>query len=167
MLQPVTTGVGPGRGEVARSEANGHPDGRSARCERIERRLDPDVIRCGSQSDEDPASLYASPADVVRDEALSHRQKNDLLRRWALKACTIEQSAAATGATASRIDDVIDALLDLEEAEAAPARHRGPRAAEAGYRRHRGVGMSGHSHHPGNDRSLQYRGEDQINGRHA
>jgi hypothetical protein len=62
---------------------------------------------------------YPSPTAVLSDPRLSERDKRELLRRWALNAYASERAFPGTGAAArsSRLDDVIDALLDLDEPE--------------------------------------------------
>jgi hypothetical protein len=62
---------------------------------------------------------YPSPTDVLRDPRLSASDKRDVLQRWALNAYRSELAFPKTDLAVhpSRLNDVIDALLDLEEPE--------------------------------------------------
>jgi hypothetical protein len=90
---------------------------RRRQLEWIERTLGPDLLRRGSGAVVDSAASYAAPQDVLRDRSLSQDCKRDILRRWALDAYQIEleHSRGKAQAEASRLQEVIDALLDLEE----------------------------------------------------
>ena len=74
---------------------------------------------------------YAAPKEVVRDRVLSEAEKRDVLRRWALDAYLIESASSKGDAEPrpSHLDEVIDALIDLDEPEVhrlAAARSRSP-----------------------------------------
>lgn len=60
---------------------------------------------------------YPSPTDVLRDPRLSDSEKRGVLQRWALTAYRSELAFPKTDAAAypSCLNDLIDALLDLEE----------------------------------------------------
>ena len=65
-----------------------------------------------------PADRSRRPGDVLRDCGLSIEQKREILRRWALDAYRAEAAAAAGGEApreeSVRLDEVIDAIIDLE-----------------------------------------------------
>lgn len=65
-----------------------------------------------------PASCFADPEDVLRDPKLSRKMKREILRRWAIDAYLIEVAEAegAPEGEPSRLDEVIDALIDLDDA---------------------------------------------------
>jgi hypothetical protein len=67
----------------------------------------------------DMVAHYHSPTDVLRDPRLSEVDKRGVLQRWALNAYRSELAIPKTVAAAypSRLNDLIDALLDLEEPE--------------------------------------------------
>jgi len=83
----------------------------------IERTLGPEVIRHGFAPGADPTSSYADPQQVLLDSNLPPTRKRDILRRWALDAYQIETEHAKGNLLArpSHLQEVIDALLDLEE----------------------------------------------------
>jgi hypothetical protein len=58
-----------------------------------------------------PAAAFGEPEQVVRQSKLSHEQKREILRRWALEAYRTAQTDF------SRLDKLIDALIDLDEPE--------------------------------------------------
>jgi|1186.fasta_scaffold488374_2 hypothetical protein len=60
-------------------------------------------------------SNCAEPRDVLQDPHLTVERKRDMLRRWALDAYEVETKPSATHLRAVRLQEVIDALLDLEE----------------------------------------------------
>jgi hypothetical protein len=63
---------------------------------------------------------------VLDDHDLSPAQKRDVLRRWALDAYLIELALFKDEAQSepSRLDEVIDALFDLDETQASTSAHR-------------------------------------------
>jgi hypothetical protein len=73
-----------------------------------------------------PAAYYASPQDVLVDHELSPAQKRDVLRRWALDAYLIELALfnGEPQSEPSRLDEVIEALFDLDERQASTSAHR-------------------------------------------
>jgi ETC complex I subunit conserved region len=80
----------------------------------VERTLEPRVTNDGIDLDRalaNPAAAFDEPERVVRQSKLSHEQKREILRRWALDA----HRTARTDF--SRLDKVIDALIDLDEPE--------------------------------------------------
>jgi hypothetical protein len=83
----------------------------------VERTLGPDVIKQGVPSGTDPSCAYANPKDVLADSALSRLEKRDVLQRWALDAYLIELALSKGRPVShrSRLDEVIDALIDLDE----------------------------------------------------
>jgi hypothetical protein len=98
---------------------------RRQRLEWVERTLGPDLIRQGSGPGADPAARYADPQDVLRDPSLDQARKRDLLHRWAIDAYLLDlASNGAAGAEASRLQDVIDALIDLDGPLHADLRNR-------------------------------------------
>jgi hypothetical protein len=95
---------------------------RRRRLEWVERTLGPDTIRLGFGPGIDPTEIYANPHDVLQDSKLSPSRKRDVLRRWALDAyqIEIEHSKGRSLAEPSKLQEVIDALLDLEEPQITP-----------------------------------------------
>lgn len=92
---------------------------RRRRLEWIERTLGPEVIRHGFGTGAEPAESYADPKQVLLDSNLSPTRKRDILRRWALDAYQIETEHSKSNLLArpSKLQEVIEALLDLEEPE--------------------------------------------------
>ncbi len=66
-----------------------------------------------------PSVRYATPGDVLRDPALSEFEKRNVLCRWALDAYRSEVTCSKRHdiARPSNLDEVIDALIDLDEPE--------------------------------------------------
>jgi hypothetical protein len=97
-------------------EARAAATARRQRLEWVERTLGPDLIREGFGPGADPSASYAAPQDVVSDPALIGDQKRDLLRRWALDAYLLDLafSSGASEFQNSRLQEVIEALIDLE-----------------------------------------------------
>jgi hypothetical protein len=84
----------------------------------------------------DVTSDYAHPSEVLRDPKLSVEQKRDLLRRCALDAY---RSVVATmdvmpPSASSRLDEAIDALIDLDGGTASVSNRSIVRSATAGDR---------------------------------
>lgn len=81
------------------------------------------------RAEEDPASAFASPQDVLADGSLTHEQKVRVLRRWKLDALEMDVATeeAMAGGEPSRLDEVIAALkalgADIEEKGTAPTKH--------------------------------------------
>jgi hypothetical protein len=69
------------------------------------------------QALDDPSSVFAAPADVVRSEDVSREQKIQILRRWEYEARTLEvaQDENMMGGVVSRLAEVLDALHSLGE----------------------------------------------------
>jgi hypothetical protein len=63
-----------------------------------------------------PAAGFASPDDVVRDPNLTAAEKQDVLRRWALDEYLIQTGMTKRTAQSepSRLDEIIDALIDMD-----------------------------------------------------
>jgi hypothetical protein len=98
--------------------AKPQPGSRPWRLEWIERTLGADVVHNAIRSQPDQSfARYASPQDVMGDPTLSEAEKRDVLRRWALDAYLIECSLSRgeTVPHPSRLDEVVDALIDLDE----------------------------------------------------
>jgi hypothetical protein len=66
---------------------------------------------------DDPSSVFAAPADVVRSEEVSREEKVQILRRWEYEARTLEvaQDENMMGGKGSRLAEVLDALQSLGE----------------------------------------------------
>jgi hypothetical protein len=62
-----------------------------------------------------PTARYAHPSDVLRDPTLSAREKHDILQRSALEAYRRETDVAER--VQSQLDNIIDALIDLDSGE--------------------------------------------------
>jgi hypothetical protein len=71
------------------------------------------------QAGNDPSTRYAAPQDVLRDVTLSEAKKRDVLRRWALNAYLVELAISLDDPVSipSRLDELIDALIDVDETE--------------------------------------------------
>lgn len=98
-----------------------------SRCQRlewVERTLGPELMRSGIPG-ADPATLFLHPRDVVRSETMTYDQKLQLLYRWAHDSYLLEHSAPDS----SRLNDVMDAILDLDQAHPNCARRRHRRVA--------------------------------------
>jgi hypothetical protein len=65
----------------------------------------------------DPAAFFADPDEIVKHPSLSFDKKRELLHRWAFDAYRVEAIAAEAPRPSerSRLDEVIDALIALEE----------------------------------------------------
>ena len=65
-----------------------------------------------------PAVLFNNPGEIVEHPSLSFATKRELLHRWAFDAYRIEILAANAPRQdgPSRLDEVIDALIAVEEA---------------------------------------------------
>jgi hypothetical protein len=87
------------------------------RLEWVERTLGREIIKRDTPRGPDPSSDYANPKDVLADPALTQPEKRDKLQRWALDAYLIERALPKGHAVSrqSRLDEVIDALIDLDE----------------------------------------------------
>lgn len=100
------------------------------RLEWVERTLGSETIRNRAVASDPPSVHYAAPKEVLRDPALSEAEKRDVLRRWALDAYLIESASLKEDAVPrpSRLDEVIDALIDLDEPELRRLAARPPRS---------------------------------------
>lgn len=69
------------------------------------------------QALDDPSSVFAAPADVVRSGEMSREQKIQILRGWEYEARTLEvaQDENMMGGRSSRLAEVLDALHALGE----------------------------------------------------
>jgi hypothetical protein len=110
----------PKRADAARSQAAARP-----------RPLEWEATREGVQKGNDPSDRYASPRDVLRDHSLSEAERRSVLQRWALDAFLIELALPKGDAVPrpSRLDEVIDALIDLDEPEIRRIAAHAPRSA--------------------------------------
>jgi ETC complex I subunit conserved region len=117
------SGVGANVQQMAGAKARGtsHEAVRPWRLEWVERTLGPEVIQQGVPRGTDASSGYANPKDVLADPALTQSEKRDVLQRWALDAYLIELalSKGLPVSHQSRLDDVIDALIDLDDTKPA------------------------------------------------
>lgn len=82
------------------------------RLEWVERTLGTKAIRGGREPGH-PATDYACPKDVLTDGRLLPAQKREVLRSWALDE--LAQSRGELHSEFSPLDEVIDAILDLDE----------------------------------------------------
>ncbi len=104
---------------------------REPRLEWVERTLRPDTMEAAPAAS---AHDYSTPRAVLADERLSREQKHDVLHRWALDAYHAEVAVSqGTGRPKPMpLDDVIDALLELDEQSVAmPAIRNGRNRAAA------------------------------------
>ncbi|WP_247497336.1 ETC complex I subunit [Bradyrhizobium sp. 149] len=122
-----TVQAGPEQGSRPRLISD-NPDarraaGRQRRLEWVERTLGPEMLRRAPGPGIGPAASYPDPQDVLRDDGLTPERKREMLRRWALDAyqIEIEHSKGKSLDQPSRLEEVIDALLNLEEAHITPA----------------------------------------------
>ena len=83
----------------------------------VERTLGPEVIRHGFGPGANPTEIYAVPQDVLRDTGLTADGKRDMLQRWALEAYMLDLafSSGASEARTSHLQEVIDALIELDK----------------------------------------------------
>jgi hypothetical protein len=90
---------------------------RRQRLEWVERTLGPEAMRQGFGPGIDPAARYADPQDVLRDPDLRQAEKREMLHRWALDAYLLDlaYSKGEPQSQASRLQEVIDALIDLDQ----------------------------------------------------
>jgi hypothetical protein len=67
------------------------------------------------QALDNPSSCFESPADVVRSTEIALADKIQILRRWEYDARLLEvaQEENMMGGTASRLEEVLDALHAL------------------------------------------------------
>ena len=67
------------------------------------------------QNVEDPVGNFASPADIVKDEALTTKQKQDALTAWEQVAVrlSVATEEGMSGGEPSRLDEVMDAQSEL------------------------------------------------------
>lgn len=64
----------------------------------------------------DPASAFARPMDVIRDETLSDDKKIEILQRWEYdvrEAQVAEEEGFAPGESGVELSDILDALHQL------------------------------------------------------
>jgi hypothetical protein len=89
-------------------------------------------MRDGSSEAANPAEGYGSPQDVLRDPNLSTAQKREVLQRWALDSYLVELAPPKGEAqnAASRLSAVIDALIDLDDLQAAQPGRAGGLSAD-------------------------------------
>ena len=111
-----------------RSEAKA----RKQRLEWIERTLGADILHPRARLDSPAPAAFGNPLDVLEAAGLSPDQKHDVLLRWAYD-CYLLERAPASGERAerSRLGEVIDALLDLEQRDANAVGGRSARHARA------------------------------------
>lgn len=105
---------------------------RRKRLEWVERRLGPEIMRHGFGPGPGAAKLYATPKQVLSDAALTPDQKRDLLQGWALDAYQLDLAFSNLSEPhASRLQEIIDALLELDGATHARPRGDGDKATES------------------------------------
>ena len=75
----------------------------------------PDSKVTTTQKVENPIGNFASPADVVKDDALSVKQKKDVLKEWEQDAVrlSVATEEGMSGDEPSRLDEVKDAQSKL------------------------------------------------------
>ncbi len=74
------------------------------------------------QKVEDPIGNFASPADVVKDKALTTEQKHDALTAWEHDAVrlSVATDEGMSGGEPSRLDEVMDAQNELPATTSKP-----------------------------------------------
>ena len=72
----------------------------------------------------DPITFFEGPGDVVYDAKLSFEQKHKILQQWAFAAYCADMSLTDPFRCemTMTLDEIIDALIDLDDAE--PAKRR-------------------------------------------
>jgi len=75
----------------------------------------PDNKITPKQKVEDPVGNFGSPADVVKDDALTAKQKQDALAAWEQDAVrlSVATEEGMSGGEPSRLDEVMDAQAEL------------------------------------------------------
>lgn len=97
---------------------------RRRRLEWVERTLGADRVREGFGPGVNPAESYTDPTAVLRDESLTREQKREMLQRWAVDAYQLDLAFAkgTPELSSSRLQEVIDALIELDRPPLADAR---------------------------------------------
>src|SRR5262245_34100673 len=74
-------------------------------------------MKAVAESENESSLRYRAPRDVLSDPGLSRSEKRSVLRRWALEAFRVESMFSRGNANPelSYLDEVIDALIDLDE----------------------------------------------------
>ena len=77
----------------------------------------PDKKITPKQKVEDPVGNFGSPTDVVKDQELSAKQKQDALTAWEQDAVrlSVATEEGMSGGEPSRLDEVMDAQAELPE----------------------------------------------------
>ena len=77
----------------------------------------PDEKITPKQKVKDPVGNFAAPADVVKDDALTTKQKQDALTEWEQDAVRLSVATAEgmSGGEPSRLDEVKDAQSKLPD----------------------------------------------------
>ena len=77
----------------------------------------PDKKITPKQKVEDPVGNFASPADIVKDQELSAKQKQDALTAWEQDSVrlSVATEEGMSGGEPSRLDEVMDAQAELPE----------------------------------------------------
>ena len=77
----------------------------------------PDEKITPKQKVDDPVGSFAAPADVVKDDALTTKQKQDALTEWEQDAVRLSVATAEgmSGGEPSRLDEVKDAQSKLPD----------------------------------------------------
>lgn len=98
----------------------GHGGARPPRVEFVERIFEdtPSSPRTEGHGQAGAATGYTRPSEVLCDPKLPVEQKRNLLRQWAFDAYCMEVAATdrMPANVPSRLDEAIDALIDLDEA---------------------------------------------------
>src|SRR5215211_1281027 len=99
-----------------------YPQPCTRRLEWVERTLGARATNDGTDLDRaltNPAAAFDEPERVVHNRQLSPEQKLKILRHWALEAYRTDygKKRRTTRINISRLDKVIDALIDLEDPE--------------------------------------------------
>jgi hypothetical protein len=78
-------------------------------------------------------ACYANPSEILKSPKLSRQQKRELLCRWAFDVYRVE--VTATGGippcSLSRLDEIIDALIELDVGSVASVSKSPPETTDA------------------------------------
>lgn len=82
----------------------------------------------------DPATVFESPDEVLKSEELSREQKISILRRWEYDARELQvaEEENMIGANVDILDQIMRALLQLDEESEVERLERSPSSKQGG-----------------------------------